>query len=458
MDMVWPNSPKGSSRRLVSLTTAVALFAVGLVVALAPVASAQSLPTLDDVRIRDQLIASQETLLNAYRCLFDVDTEVVSGGCPDFNPTRPVPFDGVPSREAVDVRDQLIETQEALLNAYRCLFDIDTHIVPGGCPDATVPGSQGTADPTPSESARPFTSLAAGNNHSCAIRADQTLVCWGDGTYGQTNAPAGQYVAVSAGDLYSCAIRADNGTVECWGYTGGGAASPPGGQFTSLVSSAKSYNCGFRPSGAIECWGRDDFGETSPTGQFTSISLGTDHACGIATDGTADCWGRNKDSHGLMYAIMGGSRTISDFAADCGGGSGACGAGRASPPAGQFTAVAAGRWHACGLGASGVVACWGSNRKRVGSFGSSRTAVVGQANPPSGQFKAIAAGQWHTCGIKADETISCWGDNGHGQTDAPNGRFTSITVGYDHTCGFRADGTIACWGWNDGGQASPPVA
>lgn len=30
-------------------------------------------------------------------------------------------------------RDHLIAAQEALLNAYRCLFDVDTYIVPGCC-------------------------------------------------------------------------------------------------------------------------------------------------------------------------------------------------------------------------------------------------------------------------------------------------------------------------------------
>ena len=33
----------------------------------------------------------------------------------------------------IETRDTLIGNQEALLNTYRCLFDVDTHIVPGGC-------------------------------------------------------------------------------------------------------------------------------------------------------------------------------------------------------------------------------------------------------------------------------------------------------------------------------------
>ena len=31
------------------------------------------------------------------------------------------------------MRDALIAEQENLLNVYRCMFQIDTHAVPGGC-------------------------------------------------------------------------------------------------------------------------------------------------------------------------------------------------------------------------------------------------------------------------------------------------------------------------------------
>ena len=42
-----------------------------------------------------------------------------------------------PIKAEIDLRDQLIFDQEALLNTYRCLFEIDTHVVPGGCPSST---------------------------------------------------------------------------------------------------------------------------------------------------------------------------------------------------------------------------------------------------------------------------------------------------------------------------------
>ena len=47
-------------------------------------------------------------------------------------------------------RDALIQAQESLLNVYRCMFDIDTELVPGGCPDDDQPPPTPTPTPTPS--------------------------------------------------------------------------------------------------------------------------------------------------------------------------------------------------------------------------------------------------------------------------------------------------------------------
>ena len=99
--------------------------------------------SVDDIVLRDELIAAQESLLNTYRCLFNVDVEIVPGGCtngqPARGPTEPAGFEGVPSQRDVKVRDGLVEAQESLLNVYRCLFDVDTQIVPGGCVDEGEP-------------------------------------------------------------------------------------------------------------------------------------------------------------------------------------------------------------------------------------------------------------------------------------------------------------------------------
>ncbi len=49
----------------------------------------------------------------------------------------------------------LITAQEALLNDYRCLFEIDTQLVPNGCPEKAQPTQTSTATPTPAPTDAP---------------------------------------------------------------------------------------------------------------------------------------------------------------------------------------------------------------------------------------------------------------------------------------------------------------
>ena len=128
-------APRSRRRRL-----AIHLIAATSLLATAPFWSATAgaqTATPADVAIRDQLIFNQESLLNTYRCRFDIDTLIVPGGCADGQPARPAaepaPFAGTPNANEIYVRDSLIASQEALLNVYRCRFDIDTQVVPGGC-------------------------------------------------------------------------------------------------------------------------------------------------------------------------------------------------------------------------------------------------------------------------------------------------------------------------------------
>ena len=124
--------PRALRRRPLSIGVALALVVAAFAVVVAPAATAQ---TGADVEARDQLIANQENLLNTYRCLFGVDTQVVPGGCPNPDTVTPGVSPENPTPQDIEVRDGLIQNQEALLNVYRCRFDVDTQIVPGGCID-----------------------------------------------------------------------------------------------------------------------------------------------------------------------------------------------------------------------------------------------------------------------------------------------------------------------------------
>ena len=46
-------------------------------------------------------------------------------------------------------------------------------------------------------------SVSAGAAHSCAVRTDGTLVCWGNDDDGQASPPQGTYITVTAGAAHS---------------------------------------------------------------------------------------------------------------------------------------------------------------------------------------------------------------------------------------------------------------
>ena len=113
------------------------------------------------------------------------------------------------------------------------------------------------------------------------------------------------FASVSAGAIHTCGVKTD-GSVECWGsnedFEGGfvGQATPPEGDFVS-VSAGFFHTCGMRTDGSVVCWGGNDDGEggdfigqaTPPEGDFVSVSAGGVHTCGVKADGYAVCWGWN---------------------------------------------------------------------------------------------------------------------------------------------------------------------
>ncbi|MGA2866311.1 MAG: hypothetical protein ABSF95_17700, partial [Verrucomicrobiota bacterium] len=70
--------------------------------------------------------------------------------------------------------------------------------------------------------------IASGYSHCLALRADGTVVAWGDDSLGQTNVPAGliNVVAIGSGWGHALALRAD-GTVAAWGSNGFGQTNVP---------------------------------------------------------------------------------------------------------------------------------------------------------------------------------------------------------------------------------------
>ena len=166
--------------------------------------------------------------------------------------------------------------------------------------------------------------VSAGWWHSCGVRADGTITCWGSNQHtegegshleitwvsvydGKLNAPTGRFVSVSVGAWHSCGVRTDQ-TITCWGDNVFGQTDAPAGRFT-MVSAGTYHSCGVRTDQTVTCWGLNEYEyatndeehrrvqdnrAVAPSGRFTMVSAGEIHSCGVRTDQTITCWGDNS--------------------------------------------------------------------------------------------------------------------------------------------------------------------
>ena len=71
-------------------------------------------------------------------------------------------------------------------------------------------------------------SIAGGYYHTCVMKADDSVQCWGGTAYRQTHVPVGlgSVKRIFAGYDHTCAIKADD-SVQCWGRDDFGQSSVP---------------------------------------------------------------------------------------------------------------------------------------------------------------------------------------------------------------------------------------
>jgi alpha-tubulin suppressor-like RCC1 family protein len=238
--------------------------------------------------------------------------------------------------------------------------------------------------------------VTAGGFHACGLNASGSAFCWGqdslaqlangDGNRVNSTTPipvAGGFTfsTISAGSKHTCGLRAD-GVVMCWGDNRRGQLGtftpdtvsdtpvPVSGSY-SQISAGRSHTCALTPAGAAVCWGGNDssqLGRGAPESStvpvpvaggltFRSITAGAFNTCGITTGGAAYCWGSNE-----WGQLGNGARSqLANTPVAVGGGRS------------DFVAVAAGIRHTCAVATSGVY-CWGSNI--FGALGNEFQAVV----------------------------------------------------------------------------------
>jgi probable HAF family extracellular repeat protein len=238
-----------------------------------------------------------------------------------------------------------------------------------------------------------FVAIAAGDEHSLALKSDGSLAGWGDNYYGATNVPAGNdFVAIAAGYHFSLALKSD-GSLAAWGLNEDGQTNVPAGNDFVAIAAAYFDGLALRSDGSLVGWGRNRFGESNvPAGNdFVAIAAGVYHGLALKSAGSLVGWGYN-------------------------------GYGQTNVPAGNdFVAIAAGDEHSLALKSDGSLVGWGNNWE-------------GQTDVPAGHdFTAIAGGFFYSLALKSDGSLAGWGRNDVGQTDVPAGnRFVAIAAGWEH--------------------------
>jgi alpha-tubulin suppressor-like RCC1 family protein len=331
--------------------------------------------------------------------------------------------------------------------------------------------------------------VAAGHLHTCALKDDGRLYCWGSGTRGQLGNGAHddqlipvqeatqdqEWAHVSAGGFHTCAIKTD-GRLYCWGRgdegqlgTGSdqGSATPvqeaTGASDWIEVSAGNRHTCAINAEHELFCWGRGDEGQlgtggtereleprrvASPISNWTQVSASVernaDFTCAVTQEGALYCWGDGR--HGQLG--HGSSQPSSEPVEE-------------ATERRDWRQVAAGAFHACALTRGDELYCWGS-----GFTGQLGAGEVDHSNQPfreaseASDWAQLTAGATHTCATKRDDTLHCWGSNFEGQlgnelvrvsleplqesTEAAD--WAQVTAGMMHTCARTRDGRLICFG------------
>ncbi|MDD9965105.1 MAG: hypothetical protein OXR73_02695 [Myxococcales bacterium] len=229
--------------------------------------------------------------------------------------------------------------------------------------------------------------LSAGANHGCALRQTGELLCWGGNAGGQLGdgettdfslmpiqvVDVRDARAVATGNAHTCALRADE-TVACWGLNRYGQlgdattedrprpVAVAGLGEVQQLDGGEFHTCAVAGAARqLHCWGRNQFGQLGTGSRqdarepqkvalsgVAQVSAGERHTCAVLQDGSIHCFGDNDTGQlGL------GDRQARDRPTRVAGFSDAL-------------AVSAGDAHTCVLSRSGEVACFGLDDGQLG--------------------------------------------------------------------------------------------
>ncbi len=369
----------------------------------------------------------------------------------------------------------------------------------GGGGTAGSAGQQGLGGAAPPDPALGVF-VDGGDAHSCATRFG-ILYCWGNNSSGRlgvgdeetrlTPTRVGfdaDFVAVATGAAHSCALKVD-GSVWCFGANDQGqlgqgkldlaplaASSVPlqvvlPGKVVQLSSEADTA-CAVLSNGELYCWGNNAEGniglndtypgedQLSPVrvGELSDWKLsgtGQGHTCAVRGEGLLFGWGRNSAANlGLGQTVDQQRRAPTQIGTDP-----------------DWLFVASGQDASCGIRSAGRLFCWGGNRHATLGLGDrdDRLSPSELALPEAGAtWLSVSLDTFHACAVDDAQKLYCWGRNLEGQLGTLDNEdrlvptlidlgpaaaaVQEVAVGRFFTCAATTDGRVLCAGAGDGGQ------
>lgn len=335
--------------------------------------------------------------------------------------------------------------------------------------------------------------LAAGAEHTCALHAGGTVVCWGSNEFGQLGeggariawtpqkiAAIDDAAQIAAAGGVTCARR-KTGAVRCWGSVREGklisskddiagiegaqdlAVGPdqltvlladgsiaqknlrdttpvrrvPGITTATQVTAGYRHACALLASGEVRCWGRNDMGELGNGSTRSSAApvrvADLDDVKRIGTSQRGNCaWRRGGGT--ACWGNLGTGKPITEpFGL---------------PLVSGMVGAAGALGKACAWYANGTVEC-----VKRGAIGPDRKHVTGVHG-----VVQVVAGYNHFCALERSGRVLCWGSDEQGQLGDPHAaipvpsRIPGITdardlvVARSYACALGAKGNVTCWG------------